>query len=52
MTENNEEYEKTAKIFLLANKKRTSSKNIWFMKNWDLRKSAIIYDPRLTDQDL
>jgi len=52
MTENNEEYEKTARIFLLSNRKRASNKNIWFKNDWDLRKSAIIYDPRLTAQDL
>ena len=52
MSENNEEYEKTAKIFLLSNKHRATSKNLWFMNDWDLRKSAIIYDPRLTVQDL
>ncbi len=52
MTENNEEYERTAKIFLLANKRRAGNKDIWFRKDWDLRKSAIVYDPRLTAKDL
>lgn len=52
MTEGNDEYEKTAKIFLLSNRKRALNANFWFLPEWDLRKSAVIYDPRLTSKDL
>lgn len=52
MSEDNDEYEKTAKIFLLSNKKRVQNENYWFLKSWDLRKSAMVYDPRLTSKDL
>lgn len=52
MTENNEEYEITAKIYLLANKKKCAKQNFWFKEDWDLRKAAVVYDPRLTLKDL
>jgi hypothetical protein len=52
MTEANQEYEKTARIYLLSNRRRATNKAVWFDPSWDLRKSAIIYDPRLTSKDI
>lgn len=40
----------SSKIFLLS--KQAQSPEEWFQEDWDLRKEIVVYDPRITQNDL
>ena len=50
MSEENDFVEVTSKIFLLSEEARNPEN--WFKEDWDTRKQIIVFDPRMTLQDL
>ncbi len=50
MTDKNAKVEETAKIFLLS--QEAENKQNWFKPDWDIQKSLIIFDPRISLLDL
>lgn len=49
MSDNNNDVEVAAKLFILTN---LPQENEWFHESWDVRKSIIVYDPRVSLKDL
>lgn len=49
MSEKNNDVEIAAKLFILTS---LPQDNEWFHESWDVRKSIIVYDPRLSLRDL
>jgi hypothetical protein len=49
MSENNSEVEIASKLFILTNEPNAED---WFKEEWDVRKSIIVFDPRITLRDV